>query len=26
MLCPKCGHELLKGNYLGGTIYYCEHC
>lgn len=26
MPCPKCGYELHKGNYLGGTIYYCEHC
>lgn len=24
--CPRCGYELRKGNYLGGTIYYCEHC
>lgn len=24
--CPSCGYELRKGNYLGGTIYYCEHC
>lgn len=24
--CTKCGYEIRKGNYLGGTIYYCEHC
>ncbi|NLP15429.1 MAG: hypothetical protein GX379_00085 [Clostridiales bacterium] len=24
--CVKCGYELHKGNYMGGTIYYCEHC
>lgn len=24
--CVKCGYELHKDNYLGGTIYYCEHC
>ena len=24
--CPRCGYELRKGTYLGGTIYYCEHC
>lgn len=24
--CLKCGYEILKDNYLGGTIYYCEHC
>ena len=24
--CPRCGYELRKGAYLGGTIYYCEHC
>lgn len=24
--CVKCGYELRKENYLGGTIYYCEHC
>ncbi|WP_167955562.1 endonuclease VIII [Anaerosporobacter faecicola] len=24
--CPQCGYELHKGSYLGGTIYYCEHC
>lgn len=24
--CTKCGYELRKGSYLGGTIYYCERC
>ena len=24
--CMKCGYELRKENYMGGTIYYCEHC
>lgn len=24
--CPKCGYELHKGNYMGGTIYFCEQC
>jgi formamidopyrimidine-DNA glycosylase len=24
--CVKCGYELHKDNYMGGTIYYCEHC
>ncbi len=24
--CPKCGYEIRKENYMGGTIYYCEHC
>lgn len=24
--CIQCGYELRKGSYLGGTIYYCEHC
>jgi len=24
--CVKCGYELHKENYMGGTIYYCEHC
>ncbi len=24
--CVKCGYELHKDNYLGGTIYYCDHC
>ena len=24
--CTKCGYEIHKANYLGGTIYFCEHC
>lgn len=24
--CLQCGYELRKGSYLGGSIYYCEHC
>lgn len=24
--CTVCGYELHKENYMGGTIYYCEHC
>lgn len=24
--CVKCGYELHKDNYMGGTIYYCENC
>lgn len=24
--CPLCGHGIVKTNYLGGTIYYCEEC
>ena len=24
--CPKCGYEIRKESFLGGTIYYCEHC
>lgn len=24
--CTVCGYELHKDNYMGGTIYYCEHC
>ncbi len=24
--CTKCGYELRKASYLGGTIYFCEHC
>lgn len=24
--CPLCGHGIVKANYLGGTIYYCEEC
>lgn len=24
--CPVCGSNKQKGSYMGGTIYYCEHC
>lgn len=24
--CTKCGNEIRKESFLGGTIYYCEHC
>lgn len=24
--CPKCGHEIRKAAYMGGTVYYCEKC
>jgi len=24
--CVKCGHELHKESFMGGTIYYCEYC
>lgn len=24
--CPKCGQEIRKAGYMGGTIYYCEKC
>ncbi len=24
--CPRCGYEIHKEAYLGGAIYYCEHC
>lgn len=24
--CPKCGYEIHKEAFLGGTIYYCDHC
>lgn len=24
--CMKCGYEIQKANYMGGTIYFCEHC
>lgn len=24
--CPRCGYEIHKEAYLGGTIYYCDHC
>lgn len=24
--CEICGNEIVKANYLGGSIYYCVHC
>ncbi len=24
--CPKCGYEIHKENFMGGTVYFCEHC
>ncbi|MHC5248072.1 hypothetical protein [Enterococcus sp. LJL90] len=24
--CPRCGHQVSKESYLGGTIYYCSGC
>ncbi len=24
--CIKCGREIHKANFLGGTVYYCENC
>lgn len=24
--CTKCGYELRRESYLGGNIYFCEHC
>jgi formamidopyrimidine-DNA glycosylase len=24
--CTKCGYQIRKENFLGGTVYYCEHC
>lgn len=24
--CPKCGHPIEKANYMGGSIYFCQHC
>ena len=24
--CIKCGHEIHKANYMGGTVYFCEYC
>lgn len=24
--CPKCGSEIVKETYLGGSIYYCPAC
>lgn len=24
--CIRCGHEIHKASFLGGTVYYCENC
>lgn len=24
--CVRCGYEIHKTNYMGGTVYFCEHC
>jgi formamidopyrimidine-DNA glycosylase len=24
--CPKCGGEIIKENYMGGSVYYCPSC
>lgn len=24
--CTKCGYEIHRESFLGGNIYYCEHC
>lgn len=24
--CIRCGHEIHKANYMGGTVYFCERC
>lgn len=24
--CPKCGAEIKKASYMGGTVYFCEKC
>ena len=24
--CPKCGSDIVKENYLGGSIYFCPKC
>lgn len=24
--CMKCGTEIRKANYMGGTVYFCEKC
>ncbi|MBV7392012.1 DNA-formamidopyrimidine glycosylase family protein [Enterococcus alishanensis] len=24
--CPRCGNEIQKVSFLGGTVYYCEGC
>ena len=24
--CTRCGHEIHKASYMGGTVYFCDHC
>lgn len=24
--CTKCGYEIHKESYMGGTVYFCDHC
>lgn len=24
--CPNCGSEIIKEAYMGGSVYYCNHC
>lgn len=24
--CTRCGNEIHKASFLGGTVYYCDHC
>jgi Formamidopyrimidine-DNA glycosylase len=24
--CPRCGNAIIKGTYLGGSIYFCREC
>ena len=24
--CIRCGYEIHKAAYMGGTVYFCEHC
>lgn len=24
--CPKCGGQIVKESYMGGTVYYCPFC
>ena len=24
--CTKCGYQICKESFMGGTVYFCEHC
>ena len=24
--CAKCGNKIQKASFMGGTVYFCEHC